>query len=148
MTSEEEPQENETVDKENALEWASQPARESTRKTLLLIGFLLFVWIYVYFWAGGFWTLLAVVLLGGSVLPYFALTKYKLDPEGVTVFKTFYKVQKRWSQFRSYYPDKSGVLLSPFSQPSRLENFRGLYLRFSGNRDEVLDYVSQKIETS
>ena len=132
---------------ESTLEWASHPAKESRRKTLFLVLFLLFVWTSIYFWAGGFWTFLALILLGGSVSPYFSLTRYRLDEKGVTVFKTFYRTEKRWSQFRSYYPDRSGVLLSPFSEPSRLENFRGLYLRFSGNRDEVLERISQNIES-
>jgi len=134
------------VNEENTFEWASHPARESRRKTLFLVGFLLFVWIYTYFWAGGFWTFLAVVLLGGSVSPYFAVTRYRLDAEGVRVLKTFYRIEKRWSQFRSYYPDKNGVLLSPFSEPSRLENFRGVYLRFRDNREEVLAYISHKVK--
>lgn len=135
-----------SVNRENLLEWVSHPARESGRKTLLLVVFLLLVWISVYFWAGGFWTFVAIILLAGSVSPYFAVTRYKFDANGVTVYKTFYKVQKRWSQFRSYYPDRNGVLLSPFREPSRLENFRGLYVRFSGNKDEVLDYISDNIK--
>ena len=45
-----------------------------------------------------------------------------------------------------YYVDKSGVLLSPFIRPSRLENFRGLYVRFAGNKDEVMRIVSERIQ--
>ena len=53
--------------------------------------------------------------------------------------------KRKWSEFRSFYPDKNGVLLSPFVRPSRLENFRGLYLRFEDNRDQVLAVVQDKV---
>ena len=47
--------------------------------------------------------------------------------------------------FRSFYTDKNGVLLSPFIAPSRLENFRGLYITFDNNRDAVLDFVKEHV---
>lgn len=47
------------------------------------------------------------------------------------------------SMFRSFYPDKRGVLLSPFTRPSRLENFRGVYVRYDGNKDEVDAFVKE-----
>jgi hypothetical protein len=50
-----------------------------------------------------------------------------------------------WDQFRSYYPDRNGVLLSPFVRPSRLENFRGFYLRFDGQSEDVLRVVKERI---
>jgi hypothetical protein len=37
------------------------------------------------------------------------------------------------------------VLLSPFAEPSRLENFRGLYVMFEGNRDAVTKFVQEHI---
>jgi hypothetical protein len=54
-------------------------------------------------------------------------------------------LNKDWSQFRSCYPDKNGILLSPFAHPSRLENFRGLYLMFEGNRDAVTACVKGRL---
>jgi hypothetical protein len=50
-----------------------------------------------------------------------------------------------WTQFRSFYPDPNGVLLSPFAHPSRLENFRGIYLRYHGQADQVLRIVAERI---
>jgi hypothetical protein len=42
--------------------------------------------------------------------------------------------------------DKNGVLLSPFAGRSRLENFRGVYVRFGQNKDQVVNFVRSKIE--
>jgi hypothetical protein len=41
--------------------------------------------------------------------------------------------QVRWSEF--------GVKLSPLNRPSRLEAFRGVYLRFRGNKQDVEEAV-------
>ena len=53
---------------------------------------------------------------------------------------------KPWSDFRSFYADRNGVLLSPFARPSRLENFRGVYVRFGDSkRHEILDFIQRKV---
>jgi hypothetical protein len=51
--------------------------------------------------------------------------------------------EKGWSEFRSYYVDREGLLLSPFTERSRLERFRGVSLQFHGNRDEVVAFVER-----
>ena len=37
------------------------------------------------------------------------------------------------------------LIISPFSKPSRLENFRGVYILLGENRDEILDFINRKI---
>ena len=54
-------------------------------------------------------------------------------------------LHKDWKVYRSYYVDKNGVLLSPFTEPTRLENFRGLYIMFNNNRDEVASFIKARI---
>jgi hypothetical protein len=56
-------------------------------------------------------------------------------------------LHKDWSIYRSCYPDKNGILLSPFVRPSRLENFRGIYLMFADNGEEVTRFVKAHIGT-
>ncbi len=104
---------------------------------------LLIGWMY-----GPFFVLLALVILGGSLGTYFLPTDYALYVGGVET--RFIGVTRRftWDQFRSYYPDRNGVLLSPFATPSRLENFRGLFVRFSGNRESVLSVIRERIQSS
>ncbi|OGC94971.1 MAG: hypothetical protein A2142_06805 [candidate division Zixibacteria bacterium RBG_16_48_11] len=100
------------------------------------------------FWATSYsWGLLflAILILTGSLSPYFFPTKYELTQEQVKVNFLAVKKNKAWSEFRSYYPDKNGVFISPFARPSRLENYRGLYLRYQGNKEEVLNFVKSKI---
>ncbi len=128
------------------LEWSVWPARERPLLSFGLIVFLFAVWVAVgYFYREGVWVLLAIVLLSGAVAPFFVVTTYRLEEQGVSVKRYFTTTKKRWEELRSYYPDKNGVLVSPFAKPSRLENFRGVYLRFGGNREEVLAVLKANI---
>jgi hypothetical protein len=128
------------------LEWSVWPAKEKPLLTLGLILLLLAIWIGVgYIYREAVWVVLAVVLLSGAVEPYFVVTRFRLDEEGIAVRHLFTTKQKPWAELRSWYPDRNGVLVSPFAQPSRLENFRGLYLRFGDRRTQVLAVLEYKI---
>jgi hypothetical protein len=128
------------------LEWSAWPAKEKPLFTLGLVLFLLAIWVGVgYIYREAVWVLLAVILLLGAVAPFFVITRYRLDEEGVSLKRYVTTMKKRWEELRSYYPDKNGVLVSPFDRPSRLENFRGIYLRFGGNREKVLAVLKQNI---
>ncbi len=52
---------------------------------------------------------------------------------------------RKWREVRSIVPDANGVLLSPFKEPTRLAKFRGLGVQFSGNREEVLEFIRARI---
>jgi hypothetical protein len=125
--------------------WSVLPAARSRKKTwglLIFLGCLLPAITLLY---GLFGLFLAVLLLSLSLLPFFFRTRYEMNEDGIIVKKPYSRLRKDWSHFRSFYPDKSGVLLSPFSKPSRLENFRGVYILLGENRDEILRFVERKI---
>ena len=89
---------------------------------------------------------LTLVALYMSLAKFYFPTKYVMNADGLTVRTTTQKIKKPWSMYRSFYPDQSGVLLSPFVEPTRLENFRGLYILFNDNRDEVLEFLKDRIK--
>jgi hypothetical protein len=131
----------------DSLSWVSHPAavrRKAATLTLLLIGVILVV---VYFIAQSIlMVFLALLIFTGALSTFFFPTKYQVDHEKVRIKYMFTSVEKELSMFRSFYPDKNGVLLSPFTRPSRLENFRGLYLRYHRNKEEVDNFVKQIFE--
>lgn len=88
---------------------------------------------------------LALVVLFMSLAKFYLPTRYMLTEKFVVIKTTTQKIEKKWSEYRSFYPDKNGVLLSPFVDPSRLENFRGIYLIFEKNKDEVVKIVEKMI---
>jgi hypothetical protein len=128
------------------LEWSSHPVKRKTVVSILVALFLLAVWLVVYVTTSSILlTGLAVIIMLASMSSFFLPTRYELDQKKVKIRFFFTNREREWSAFRSFYVDKNGVLLSPFAKPSRLENFRGVYVRFSRNKDQVVDFVRSKI---
>jgi len=127
------------------LRWRSIPAKRSVKITSLVVLTIFGLPILLAIWYGPFFGLLGLVILGGSLLPFFLPTDFQLTDAGVRRRYLGIDHQRSWSEFRSFYPDKNGVLLSPFPRPSRLENFRGLYVRFENNRKDVLAVIKDKV---
>jgi hypothetical protein len=138
---------NDKMNDESVLKWSSHPVKKKTFISFLVIVFLSVVWLVVYLTTYSlFLTGLSVVIMLGSLSSFFLPTHYELDQEKIKVRFFLTKREREWSAFRSFYVDKNGVLLSPFAKPSRLENFRGIYVRFHQNKDQVVDFVKSRIQ--
>ena len=135
-----------TDDAEPALEWTCHPVKRKPLVSALVTLFIFVVVALVYYTTASraFGVLAAVVMLASLAKFYFPTT-YRLTYERITIKTTTQTLRKDWSIYRSCYPDKNGILLSPFVRPSRLENFRGIYLMFANNRDEVTEFVKAHI---
>ena len=128
--------------------WTVHPLCDSWKRSVLLFLFLTVIFSTVYFfWRSAWVTLFSAILLLGSLYRYFVPFRYELHADGLVITSLFYRVTKSWSDFRSFYVDRNGILLSPFAKPSRLENFRGLYVRFGSNRLEVIEFIKRKISS-
>ncbi len=128
------------------LRWRSHPFMKRKRTSFLVMLCLLVVWASVYLTTFSItMTAISVIILLGALGPFFLPTDYELTSDKVRVRFFFSNREKDWSFYRSFYVDKNGILLSPFEQPSRLENFRGIYIRFGQNKDQVVKFVSSKI---
>ena len=111
--------------------------------------FVIFAVVYVYhsFDSVGF-ALLTFIVFSLSLARYYFPTHYRMSEKGVTIKTPTQTISKTWSEYRSFYPDKNGVLLSPFAEPSRLENFRGIYLMYGGKREQIIAYINKYISSS
>jgi hypothetical protein len=72
---------------------------------------------------------------------YFFPMRFWLTEEAAfrrTIFGTKFI---RWSNIKHCYLDEKGIKLSPLEGPSRTEAFRGLFLYFGDNRDELVEAV-------
>ncbi|MDP6778292.1 MAG: hypothetical protein QGI83_16170 [Candidatus Latescibacteria bacterium] len=107
-----------------------------------IVGLSAVVWLSFGGWSYG---LLSFCLLTGALLRFYVPTRYRLDDDGVEV--SFLGVERvtPWSRIRRIRSDRRGAFLSPFDRPSRLDAYRGVYLRFSGNRDEVMRFVCHRL---
>ena len=128
------------------LEWTTHPVKRKPWTAVAVTLFILAVSFVVLAATDSKWFgFIALVVLFASVAKFYLPTKFSLMDKGVVIKSTTQTVKKPWSMFRSYYVDKHGVLLSPFTQPSRLENFRGIYLIFSDNREAVMAVVRDHV---
>jgi len=128
------------------LEYRSLPLRDDYPRSLALVAIVLAICIglAVSFGAAGYGAL-AIGLLGIMLARYFVPTRYVLDDEGVRARFLGREVARPWSEVRSIYAHRDGVHLSPFERPSTLDPFRGLYVRFAGNREAVLAHCERHV---
>lgn len=73
--------------------------------------------------------LLGVVFLLVTLGSFFFPTRYRVDEEGVEMRNLGVPWRRRFEELKRLEEDPRGVFLSPFAEPKRLEEFRGLYLR-------------------
>jgi len=124
------------------ISWRSLPASRSMPRTVMVVVVLFVLFAFITWYTGSlFMGLVLTIVVALSLGSYFTPTRYTLTEEGIHVRTWVTKMHRPWNVYRSHWPDKNGVLLSPFPHPSRLENFRGVFIRFEGNRDAVLEFV-------
>lgn len=126
--------------------WKIHPVKRkpwlSALTTLVVLMFTFMVYVST---QSTFFCILSLIVLFASLAKFYMPTGYTLTEKEVIVKTTTQTLKKEWSLYRSCWPDKNGILLSPFVAQSRLENFRGLYLIFGENREEVIEFVKERI---
>ncbi|MCE9584784.1 MAG: hypothetical protein K8T20_20020 [Planctomycetes bacterium] len=124
------------------LAWSAWPLRDegwrAVAKVLLVAGL-----VTLFFLVFGELGWLAAVLLPISLAKWFLPTWYQLGPDGVVVRFVGVSTRAPWARYRRFYAHSVGVHLSTFETPSPLDPFRGLFLRFRGNREAVVARLEQ-----
>ncbi len=85
--------------------------------------------------------LVTLVVLMGSLNPFFSPTLFRMDEEKVVASRWPTRKMRPWEDIRACFVDRNGVTLSPFTKRSWLEPYRGIRLFFRDNRDEVIAYL-------
>jgi len=130
------------------ISWTVHPVVENWLRSVLLGLFLGILFFFIYW---GFRSmpiaLLSAIFLIGSLYKYFLPFHHQCEADRLVISTCCYRLTRPWAAFRSFYVDANGMLLSPFEKPTRLENFRGVYVRFGKHPpDEVVNFISSKIE--
>lgn len=138
------------ADAPTTLSWTVHPIVENWRKSLLLGLFLALLLFGIYFGFQSIYVaLISGIVLIGSLYKYFLPFHHQCEADRLIITSCCYRLERSWETFRSFYVDANGVLLSPFARPTRLENFRGVYVRFGKHTpEEVVDFITSKIENS
>lgn len=132
-----------------SLSWNSHPARERPLAAVLVVIFIFLLTAVIYKIMDNsiFMASMGCAILFVSLSSFFLPTTFTVDEKMVRIKYTFSSKERNFSAFRRQYPGARGVLLSPFLSPSRLENFRGFYLRYGkNNKAEVDQFLSYLLE--
>jgi len=131
------------------ISWTVHPLVENWKRTTLLLLFLFSILVIIFIsFKSILFLLLSAILLIGPLYKFFLPFQFCCGIDNLVVTACCYKVERQWSDFRSYYVDKNGVLLSPFAKPTRLENFRGTYIRFGIHPpEEIVNYIRDKLNS-
>lgn len=84
-----------------------------------------------------FYAAVVIVLFAIALSDYILPVRYEITEKGASARTAFSQSRVEWDAVKKYYVDKSGIKLSPFENHTRLEAYRGVYLRFGNYRDEV-----------
>ncbi len=90
--------------------------------------------------------IICLLVLFISIVKFFFPTEYKLQENLVEINFLGFSKRHKWQEFKGVHLCETGVLLSPFPQPHRLDTFRGVYLLCKDNKMEVYEYAKQKIQ--
>jgi hypothetical protein len=128
------------------LSWRSFPFLEKRVQGISVLIFILAVLAGIWFWTYEWYMVaLGAIFLFGTLASYFFPTKFTLSDDGVELRRLGRSVRRGWDEFRSFYADKRGLMLSTFDRVSRMDAFRGFNIHFSGNRDAVIAYVEKHL---
>lgn len=133
---------NEPSNGSGVYKWTAYPMRETPGRAVIFWLVVVFTVLMVYWNLESILlTVVAALLLLGALSSFYLPTTYLLDKEGAALKRYFYQRRLEWRRVRSISDERDGVFLSPFPVKSRLENFRGIYLPYRGNREEILSVI-------
>ncbi len=96
----------------------------------------------------GFWLLRSVSgILSGfgaimiSTADFWLPLRYTLDGTGARVRCGISVTAIEWSAVKRAIESEEGIKLSPLERPTRTSAFRGVFVRYNANRDEVIARV-------
>jgi hypothetical protein len=100
-----------------------------------------------WWFSGGEWFfgLLALLIMWGSVGPFFVTTRFVIDAAGVEVDSPFLKRKRAWTDIKTWFADRDGATLSPFAGRSWLEAYRSVRLMWGDREDEIRRRLHEKL---
>ena len=126
-----------------AICWEIHPLRwEKRAKSVLLVAILIISSLAAAIgFEHWFYGIFSCFVLTFALSRYFFPTHYMLDNHGVEYQHLNFRRRRSWTEFRSVEVHRDGVFLRSLDRPSRLDSFRGLFLKFHQNREEVVYFV-------
>ena len=129
----------------DSLEWSVHLARSAPSKVavvalVILASAALCFYLFHNFLFAAF---IAIALVGATAEFLFPI-RYRINAAGIEMRNLHQLRRMEWREVRKAYLQPDGVKLSPLALPTRLEAFRGIFLRFgsgAGSEEAVLAAV-------
>lgn len=131
-----------------SITWTSWPLRdEPAGRSAVLLAIVLATSL-VAAWQALFLGPLAMLLLLILLAPYFLPTRFEVSDRGVVKRFPLFNRDRRWDVYKRYAIGKDGVFLGTFPHRSRLDSFRGDFVRFAPgvDRQAVLELVRKHVQ--
>ncbi|MBT3342562.1 MAG: hypothetical protein HN712_17370 [Gemmatimonadetes bacterium] len=134
------------------LQWRAHPwHQESPLKSTSLLA-VIFIVAIVAAWSFEqmLYGIISALLLLAATSRYLLPTNFLLSQDGVAATHLWNTRRLTWQQVLRIDVHRDGLFLSPFRQPSRLDGFRGLFLRYADNGGQVaivVDHWHQAAQT-
>lgn len=124
------------------LSWQVHLAKEQPKKLAAVLAIGIAVGAIAYFYIPSpIFILAGLMLFAGALSDFLFPTTYKITTTHASASTPVGKRIIAWESVKRCYLDNEGVKLSPLGYKSRLETYRGVYLRFGDKQEEVLEAV-------
>ncbi len=129
------------------IKWSFKPWKEHPLRALAVIIINLAITLLIYFlYRDLVMTDFAFLVMFGMTLTIYIPVTYLLDDAGVTVIFLSVKSFRPWSHYKNCYFHENGVFLTSLPKPSRLDPFRGHFIRFSKDRELISLFIKSHLK--
>jgi len=130
------------------MQWSLHLARRHPRKAAAAVALVVLASLAAgYGFRSVFLGLLAGLLLVASISDFLFPLTFILTDDGVAVRGLLHRRRMAWSQVRRVARDELGVKLCHLSRRSRLDAYRGIYVWFEGNSEDVMAFIAHHLTT-
>ena len=134
---------NVSADVNDAFRWNVRPSdKEPTKKWGVLVGSLAIFALGMFVFSSVLLGLLGFAIIVASTAEFWLGTSYKLDKDGASVRCGFSYSEMRWNEVKRVMTTPDGLKLSPLGAATRMDSFRGIFLKFGDqSKEQILDFV-------
>ncbi|MEN6344682.1 MAG: hypothetical protein ABFE16_05205 [Armatimonadia bacterium] len=130
----------------SSLVWSVWPARQKPFAAAACVLLILGVSWYGYVGFGHLsYSIVALVVLTGSLAFFFFPSTYTLDAEGISVRGFLHGRSKRWEDLACYLRGDDFIALSTTAEPTERSISQGFLLRLDANTEEVVAFLSRHL---
>ena len=137
------------LEKLENVSWTVHPMVDNPKKGILF-WIILPIVIWLFYWniepdfsrnASRLSTFAVTLILLIYFSQIYLSTRFMINSEGIALSRWLFTKRLAWNRVRSMVEEKNGVFISPFPVRTRLENFRGVFLFYKDNRNEVINAI-------